>query len=132
VAILRAETFYLPPPHLPPDGWASEPPAMRAVRWYEERMQRRVTVGDGLLLETVYAQINHGRWIANCACHSAQIVSPADARMWCVECGTGWWQVVFPPNPDAVEASLDGLPRSEQNWWAAEDETDPTRPTLEV
>ncbi|MFF5421795.1 hypothetical protein [Streptomyces misionensis] len=130
--ILRAETFYLPPPYLPPDIWAGEPPAMLAVRWYEERVHRRVVVGEGLLLEPAYAQINHGRWVANCSCMSAQIVSPADPRMWCVECGTGWWQVTFPPDPDAVEASLDGLPRSEQNWWADEDEADPTRPTLEV
>ncbi|GGY29664.1 hypothetical protein GCM10010363_07640 [Streptomyces omiyaensis] len=130
--IFRAETFYLPPPYLDPEAWAAEPPAMRAVRWYEERMQRRVTVGEGMLLETVYARINHGRWVADCSCLSAQIVSPADPRMWCMECGTGWWRITFPPDPAAIEEALDGLPRTEQNWWAEADPTDPTRPTLEA
>lgn len=132
MSIIRAETFYLPPPHLPSDAWAGEPPAMLVVRWYEEMMKRRISVGEGLLLETVYARINHGRWVADCTCGSAQFVSPADPRMWCVECGTGWWQITFPPDYVAVEEALDGLPRAEQNWWADEDETDPTRPTLEV
>ncbi|KAA6211779.1 hypothetical protein [Streptomyces filamentosus] len=132
MAIIRAETYYLPPPHLPPNAWAGEPPAMLVVRWWEERHQRRIVVGEGLLLEPVYAQINHGRWVASCACGSAQIVSPADPRMWCVECSTGWWQVAFPPDPAAVEASLDGLLPAEQNWWAAADPADPMRPTLEV
>lgn len=132
MSIIRAETFYLPPPHLPPDAWAGEPPAMLVVRWYEEMMKRRISVGESLLLEPVYARINHGRWVADCTCGSAQFVSPADPRMWCVECGTGWWQITFPPDYVAVEEALDGLPRAEQNWWADEDETDPTRPTLEV
>lgn len=131
--ITRAEDFYLPPPRLPANEWALVPPAMRAVRWYEEINQRRLPVGEGVLLDQrLYAQINHGRWVAMCTCLSAQFVTPADPRMWCVECGTGWWQVVFPADVAAVEQQLAGLPRAEQNWWAAEDPTDPFRPTLEV
>lgn len=126
--ITRAEAFYLPPPHLPADAWSLVPPALRVVRWYEEKNQRRLPVEDGVLLgEQLYAQINHGRWVANCTCGSAQIVTPADPRMWCVECGTGWWQITFPADVDAVEQSLVELPVSERNWWA---ETDPEFPTL--
>ncbi|MFD3333509.1 hypothetical protein ACFWV1_12815 [Streptomyces sp. NPDC058700] len=126
--IIRAEGFYLPPPHLAADTWDLAPPAMRAVRWYEEKNQRRLPVEDGVLLgQHLYAQINHSRWVAMCSCGSAQIVTPADPRMWCVECGIGWWQVVFPDDVDAVEQALVELPVAERNWWA---ETDPEFPTL--
>lgn len=131
--ITRAEEFYRPPTYLPADRWDSEPPAVRVVRWWEEKHQRRVTIGDGIILgQSLTARINHGRWVADCPCQSAQIVTPADPRMWCVECGTGWWQVVFPADVDAVEQLLADLPTAERNWWAPDDETDPTRPALEV
>lgn len=131
--ITRAEDFYLPPPHLPADRWQLVPPALRAVRWYEEKCQRHLPVTDGVVLgQQLRAQVNHGRWVANCACMSAQIVTPADPRMWCVECGTGWWQIVFPADVDAVEQQLAELPMAARNWWAPDDPDDPTRPTLEV
>ncbi|MEU2233167.1 hypothetical protein [Streptomyces vietnamensis] len=131
--IIRAEDLYTPPPYLPPDKWASVPPALRVVRWWEEKHQRRIPVGDSVILDQqLYARINHGRWVADCTCMSAQIVTPADPRMWCVECGTGWWQVRFPANVDAVEQQFANLPLVERNWWASEDPTDPARPTLEV
>ncbi|MFE1903804.1 hypothetical protein ACFW96_09050 [Streptomyces gardneri] len=131
--ITRAETFYLPPPHMNAGAWDHEPPAMRAVRWYEMRAQRRLPVTDGVLLgQQLYAQVNHGRWVANCTCMSAQIVTPADPRMWCVECGTGWWQILFPADVAAVEQQLADLPVAERNWWHTEDPEDPARPTLEV
>ncbi|MGW1252527.1 hypothetical protein [Streptomyces sp. NPDC002535] len=131
--ITRAENFYLPPPPMNSDAWADQPPAMRAVRWYEMRNQRRLPVTDGVLLDQqLYAQINHGRWVATCSCMSAQIVTPADQRMWCVECGTGWWRVTFPADVDAVEQQLLDLPVAERNWWHSADPEDPFRPTLEV
>ncbi|MFC7929178.1 hypothetical protein [Streptomyces cinereoruber] len=131
--ITRAEGFYLPPPPMPADAWDAEPPAMRAVRWYEMRSQRRLPVTDGVILDQkLYAQVNHGRWVATCMCMSAQIVTPADPRMWCVECGTGWWTVKFPADLDAIEQQLANLPVVERNWWAADDPEDPSRPTLEV
>ncbi|MFF2773344.1 hypothetical protein ACFVU3_00405 [Streptomyces sp. NPDC058052] len=131
--ITRAEDFYLPPPHLSPDAWSLVPPAMRVVRWWEERHQRRIPVEDGILIgQPLYARINHGRWVADCTCLSAQFVTPADPRMWCVECGTGWWQVAFPADVDAVEQQFTNLPLDQRNWWASEDPTDPARPTLEV
>lgn len=131
--IIRAEEFYLPPPHLPVDSWALLPPALRAVRWYEEKNQRRLPVTDGIVLGAqLRARINHGRWVADCTCGSAQIVTPADPRMWCVVCGTGWWQVAFPADVNAVEQTLLDLPVAERNWWAVDDVTDPTRPALEV
>ncbi|TXS20202.1 hypothetical protein EAO70_09315 [Streptomyces sp. adm13(2018)] len=117
-AITRAESYYNPPPPMPSDAWDHEPPSMRVVRWYEMRAQRRLPVTDAVLLgQPLYAQINHGRWVANCSCMSAQIVTPADPRMWCVECHTGWWQVVFPADVDAVEQQLLDLPVSSLPTW---------------
>ncbi|MBD0707399.1 MULTISPECIES: hypothetical protein [unclassified Streptomyces] len=128
--IVRSETFYFPPPYLEPDAWAAEPPAMLVVRWYEERAGRRIRTDPAAVAGEQGAQINHGRWVADCtACGSAQIVTPTDPRMWCVECGTGWWQLRFPTDVAAIEAALDGLPVAAQNW--SEAETAPGQPGLE-
>ncbi|MBT2439026.1 hypothetical protein J7E93_02595 [Streptomyces sp. ISL-36] len=48
---------------------------------------------------------------------SAQVVTPADPRMWCVECGTGWWTLDFPADPEAAERQMALLPVAERNWW---------------
>jgi hypothetical protein len=130
--ITRAEDLYLPPPHLSPTAWEDDPPAMLCIRWYAECAGRRILTDPEAVAGTLYAQVNHGRWTATCTCYSAQIVTPADPRMWCVECGTGWWQVTFPADVAAVEQQLAVLPVAERNWWATEDPADPSRPTLEV
>ncbi|MGW2203425.1 hypothetical protein [Streptomyces sp. NPDC001774] len=121
--VARAEDFYQPPPRLPANAWDLVPPAMRAVRWYEEVQQRRITItAGGLLLgQPLYARINFGRWVADCTCMSAQVVTPTDPRMWCVECGTGWWQLKFPDDPEAAEQEMALLPVSERNWWHPDD-----------
>ncbi|MDT9689382.1 hypothetical protein Q5762_13760 [Streptomyces sp. P9(2023)] len=131
--VTRAEDLYLPPPHLPADAWALVPPAERVVRWYEERQQRRILVAKGLLLLAgrLYARIDHGRWVASCTCMSAQIVTPADPRMWCVECGTGWWQLTFPDDVEAAEQGVALLPVGERNWWHPDDPVRPAEPEPE-
>lgn len=141
-AVTRAEDFYAPPPTRPADAWRLVPPAERAIRWFEEKAQRRLPVPSGILLGvTVYAQINHGRWVADCPeCGSAQIVSPADPRMFCVECLTGWFRITFPPDAVAAEHAVVDLPVREQNWWHPDDtawnrprkERQPTAKELEL
>lgn len=81
----------------------------------------------------VLARVNHGRWIADChlrittgpwagqRCHNAQYVHPDDPRFFCVTChnaevGGRWRPVTWPPDPAAIEATLEGLPIPEQNW----------------
>lgn len=127
--IIRSETFYLPPPYLDPNVWAEQPPAMLAVLWRAEMAGRRVHTDPNAAAGEQYARINHGRWVADCTCGSAWVVTPTDPRMWCTECGTGWWQLRFPDDVPAIEQSLEGLLEPQQNWTA---EDDPARPTLEV
>ncbi|MFJ4990074.1 hypothetical protein ACIP9H_40540 [Streptomyces sp. NPDC088732] len=119
---MRAEAFYLPPPTRRPDLWVAVPPAERVWRWYELKVQRRMQPPAGMLIgQRTWARIDHNRWVADCPCQSAQIVTPADPRFACPECGNGWIEVVFPEDVDAVEASVaDELPH-ERNWWNADD-----------
>jgi hypothetical protein len=122
IPVQRAETFYLPPPPEPANAWELVPPAERCMRWYEHKQQRRVTVPSGTLLGTrVWARIDANRWVADCPCGSAQVVTPADQRFACPECGTGWLAVVFPEDVAAAEESVaDDLPH-ERFWWNPDD-----------
>lgn len=133
IAVVRAETFYVPPPGQPADLWAGTPAALLVWRWYELRMGRRVfppadadTTG-----ETYYARINQNRWLADCSCGSAAIVSPADPRFACTQCGWGWCALVFPADVAAVEASLMGLKPALRNWWHPDDPNNPDRPPVD-
>lgn len=123
IPVARAETYYLPPPGRGRgDEWALVPAAERVWRWAEQRQQRRLVPPDGFIIgQQQYARINHGRWVADCPCGSAQVVTPADPRMACTECGLGWIRLVFPEDPAAAEAAVaDDLPH-ERNWWHPDD-----------
>ena len=122
IPVQRAETFYLPPASMPADAWALVPPAERVLRWFEVRMQRRVTVPDGTLLGVqVWARIDAGRWVADCPCGSAQVVTPTDPRFACPECGTGWIVVIFPKDADTAEAAVTEELPPERFWWNDDD-----------
>ncbi|MFD7093402.1 hypothetical protein [Streptomyces xanthophaeus] len=122
IPIKRAADFYQPPPGMRPDAWDQVPAAERVWRWYEIQVHRRVTPPEGILLgASIHARINHSRWVADCVCGSAQVVTPTDPRFACPECGYGWAQLVFPASPEDAEAEVaDRLP-TERNWWAASD-----------
>lgn len=129
IPIQRAEAFYRPPTTLPGSAWDHVPPAERVWRWYENAAQRRLTPPAGVLLgEKMYARINHGRWVADCVCGSAQIVTPLDPRFACPECGYGWAQILFPSNPEAAEAEVSPKAPHERNWWHADDRAAWDRP----
>lgn len=142
IPIVRAEAFYQPPPNQSADDWTLVPPAERVFRWVELRQQRRLIPPDGYILgHRIYAQINHNRWVADCPCGSAQVVTPADPRMACTECRFGWVQLVFPQDPEAVEEELAELLPHERNWWRpdndawnrpAEEPAPPEEPVAEV
>lgn len=127
--VRRAEDFYLPPPDQPATAWDLVPPAERVLRWYEHRQQRRVRVPTATILgHRLFARINHGRWVADCPCASAQVVTPTDPRLACPECGAGWFTVTFPPDVAAAEAAVADEYPAEQNWWNPDDTTAWDRP----
>lgn len=121
IAVERAETFYQPPPRHP-TAWDQVPPAERVFRWAEHRQQRRLVPPAGVILgQQAYARINHNRWVADCPCGSAQVVTPADPRMACVECGAGWFRLIFPDDPAVAEQAVAELLPHERNWWHPDD-----------
>ena len=122
IPVVRAEAFYFPPPSQPATDWDLVPPAERVWRWVELRQQRRLEPPSAFILgHRIHAQINHNRWVADCPCGSAQVVTPADPRMACTECGFGWVRLIFPGDPEAVEAALTDLLPHERNWWHPDD-----------
>ncbi|MEU0393804.1 hypothetical protein ABZ208_13675 [Streptomyces sp. NPDC006208] len=122
--VLRAEDFYLPPPGQPADAWRLVPPAERALRWYEEKAQRRLPRPQGTDLgPPTMARIDAGRWVADCPCGSAQVVTPEDPRMFCVEClPSAWLRVRFPTDVAAAEATVAAKPQHERFWWQPGDD----------
>ncbi|EGX60087.1 hypothetical protein SZN_09201 [Streptomyces zinciresistens K42] len=129
IPVVRAETFYLPPPTQPRDAWADVPAAALVWRWIEYRMGRRAVPPEDTVDEVCYARINQNRWLADCSsCGSAQVVSPADPRYACTECTWGWCTLAFPADVPAVEAGLLGLKPGLRNWWHPDDPRNPDRP----
>ncbi|MDJ0461549.1 hypothetical protein [Streptomyces sp. H27-C3] len=132
IAVVRAEKFYMPPPREPANSWDQVPAAERVFKWIEYRMERRVLPPAGSVDQTYFARINQNRWIADCICGSAQVVSPSDPRYGCTECGWGWCALIFPADAAAVEAPLMSLPPYLRNWWHADDPRNPNAPIVGI
>ncbi|WP_055526003.1 hypothetical protein [Streptomyces graminilatus] len=116
--VLRAETFYLPPPTMPADAWDRLPAGERALRWTEVHAQRRLPdIPREETAEPLYARVDAGRWLAECGCGCAHVVSPTDPHMLCTVCLDGWHPVTFPPDPAAVEEEVVHQPRRHQFWY---------------
>ncbi|MFE7927781.1 hypothetical protein ACFU6S_03450 [Streptomyces sp. NPDC057456] len=131
IAVVRAEAFYTPPPSMPKDAWKDVPAAELVWKWIESRMGRRVTPPEGEVDQSPYwARINQNRWVADCICGSAQVVSPTDQRYACTECGWGWVSVIFPSDPAAVEASLLSKAPFLRTWWNPLDPRNPDVPVV--
>ncbi|MFE9432148.1 hypothetical protein [Streptomyces sp. NPDC006640] len=129
IAVVRAETFYLPPPREPADAWADVPAAERVWHYMEWRTGRRLVPPEETVDDSSYARINQNRWVADCtSCGSAEIVSPTDPRFACTECGYGWYALVFPADPAAVEAGLMSTRANLRNWWHDDDPNNPSPP----
>lgn len=128
IAVVRAETFYLPPPREPADAWADVPAADLVWKYMEWRTGRRLVPPTDTVDDTYFARINQNRWLADCSsCGSAAIVSPSDPRFACTECQWGWCALIFPADPAAVEASLMAFKPGLRNWWNDDDPTNPAR-----
>jgi hypothetical protein len=131
IAVVRAETFYTPPPGQDAHAWDDVPAAERVWTWMEHRVGRRLVKPDGPVDQTYYARINQNRWIADCVCGSAAVVSPTDPRYACTECGWGWARLIFPDDVAAVEAVLAPLPPHLRNWWHDSDPAHPQQPAVQ-
>lgn len=126
IAVVRAEKYYIPPRPLPANAWAGTPAAELVVLWIEHRTGRRVLPPEGTLTDVppVYARVNQNRWLADCVCGAAAIVSPADPRWACTECGYGWVEMIVPTGEEtaAIEAQLLTIPQPHlRNWWNPDD-----------
>ncbi|MFI9621877.1 hypothetical protein ACIG8S_23480, partial [[Kitasatospora] papulosa] len=109
IAVIRAETFYLPPPPrrgYPTVDWSGVPAAELVYRYMENRTGRRLLPPTDTVDQAYYARINQNRWISDCVCGSAAVVSPTDPRYGCTECGYGWCALVFPDDVETVEAEM--------------------------
>lgn len=75
---------------------------------------------SGLLGPPAHAYYNHGRWVVDCECGSAQVTDPNDRRVFCPFCVNGgtpvWRPVVWPNDWQAIEQALAGHPVPERNW----------------
>lgn len=67
---------------------------------------------------SVFAYVNHGRWVADCLCGGAELVSEGEP-MLCGSCGA-IRQVVWPNNSSAIESALEDRPKENQNWYTGE------------
>jgi len=130
--IVRAETYYLPPPPRrgqPAQDWSQVPGAELVYKWVETRFGWRVTVPTETVPDDpgVYARIDDGRWIAECDnCASAWMVSVADPRFGCAQCRRDWVALIVPNDVPAVEAEALALER--RFWFHPDDPRNPVQP----
>lgn len=77
--------------------------------------------------EQLLAYVNHGRWVVDCPCGSAQLACRSDRRFWCVDCQNAWalgkWVGVTWPKDEAdIEGLLAQRPfPKNRNWHPTED-----------
>ncbi|MGW2837301.1 hypothetical protein ACWCWD_06270 [Streptomyces sp. NPDC001493] len=129
VPVVRAETVYTPPAPQPLNAWADVPGAELVYLYMESRTGRPIERPVEDTGDTYYARINQNRWLADCDCGSAQVISPTDPRYGCVVCGWGWVTLVFPEDVAAVEAQMLLEPKpAYRNWWHPDDPRNPDRP----
>lgn len=74
----------------------------------------------------VVAYVNHGRWVADCACRGAELVDPDDPLFYCLSCynaghGGRLRRVLFPPQAPEIAAELDRRREPvRRNWYPGE------------
>lgn len=135
VPVVRAETYYLPPPPRrgqPAQDWSQVPGAELVYLWLNYRMNRRMVPPEDFVLDAlpVYARINQNRWLGDCPdCGNAAIVSVLDLRFGCTECGRDWVELIAPEDVAAVEEEMLAIPQpTYRNWWHPDDPNNPDAP----
>lgn len=138
VPVVRAETYYLPPPPRrgqPAEDWSQVPGAELVYRWINYRLNRRLTPPTEFVPDAppVYARINQNRWLGDCAnCGNGAIVSVTDLRFGCTECQRDWVELIVPDDVAAVETEmLLVTPPIYRNWYNPDDPNNPDAPQPE-
>ncbi|MFZ3558170.1 hypothetical protein [Streptomyces sp. BH055] len=133
-AIVQAETYYLPP--TPRRGqtvqdWSQVPGAELVYKWVDYRMGWRVPVPAQAVPDDpgLYARIDDGRWVAECQCGAAWIVSVLDPRFGCAQCRRDWVPLIVPDDIPAAEAEALSLDR--RFWFHPADPRNPAPPEPE-
>lgn len=124
-----------------PDNWT---PPQRCVWRYGKKIpesRRWEIVHDTSVCSDVkaFAAIRQGQWFVLCpfpGCNGAQYASVTSRRFFCVDCMSRavdgrWVEVVWPGDPNGVEAWLDRRPHNAKNWDPGEDEEDIMRQDAE-
>lgn len=87
-----------------------KPPNLDAVR----------VARSGVVVGTVDARVNHGRWIVDCPdpdCTCAVMVASDDLRFVCPVCAYGIFTVALPPEAEDIEKTLVERPvPATRNW----------------
>lgn len=81
-------------------------------------------IPDQVAPDALPVKVNHGRWVVECPCGSAQLASRTDRRFYCVECGNvlfegKWVKVEWPSDNElaVIEQTLAARPfAANQNW----------------
>ncbi len=100
---------------------------LTADKNYTERILDSITDGGRRLLPfeihdggTIDAYVNHGRWVADCACNGAELVAPGQ-EMVCGSCGAR--NTVKFPSPKTrtdLDVVLSRREQFRQNWYPYE------------
>ena len=100
-----------------PDGLV---PYQDFVRMHRQRLGKSPLVdrGLGLGMKSLWAKVNHGRWIVDCPnCRSAQIASRETPFFHCAECDSDWFRITYPAERVAIELLLLKRPNiANRNW----------------
>lgn len=94
------------------------------VRAFLRTVARAVASRDmtvRVVAERMSVCVNHGRWLAECACGAWMLASRPWRLAGCLECGAVYSSVEFPDDADDIEAQLMVRPhRENHNWMRSE------------
>jgi hypothetical protein len=90
-------------------------------------LQKPVPSFDGIN-GTVDAEVNHGRWLAQCPrCPNAIMLSRDALLFLCDNCGEGWLNVTWPLDREEIEATLQFREDDTNRNWTPNETTDDLR-----
>lgn len=116
------------PPYVDVGTAPTEPvPPGRGAEWCAQLVDVDVPPPTHIARDelAVYVRVDHGRWVADCPCGSAQLACMTDLRLFCVDCGNAhadgrWVKTIWPTSTVEIDRVLSLRPLPYQNWTADE------------